>query len=101
MSGSSSIVLNRIFKTEESELKDMFSKIIDEQMKKVADELKKVAESKISEDISRFYSGQSDNEDELFDSYIYCTYPGGYPGNSYSNLSLPKVEEVKKLKTLK
>jgi DNA repair exonuclease SbcCD ATPase subunit len=89
MSGSSSIVLNRIFKTEETELKDMFSKIIDEQMKKAAEELKKVAESKISEDISRFYSGQSDSiEDELFDSKIT-------PG---SNGTLPKVEEVQKLK---
>ena len=75
---SSSIVLNRILKSEEADLKDMFSKIIEEQMKKTTEELKKVAESKISEDLAKFYSGSFDAEKELFteviDQYVMQDY---------------------------
>lgn len=66
---SSSMVLNRIFKLEEAELKGMFSKIIEDKMKTVADELKKIAETKISEDLERFYSGSFDMS-HLFDTTI-------------------------------
>lgn len=87
---SSSIVLNRIFKSEGAELKDMFSKIIEEQMKKTTEDLKKVAESKISEDLAKFYSGS-------FDTDFLQSGNGFSDGHILSEYSHTKYSEYHKI----